>query len=526
MVRRALRTVAPVLACITLLAVAPAAGAQSPTSEPSPQASGSTKAAAIVAPGVVYIEQYWTAWVKVPKSSGLYFYNYVNGGQPFQWATRCSGFVVNPDGYIVTAGHCVDPGEEGARDEALRQAVQWLIDNGWAYKKDFQYWLDEAHLSWTVEGKEAGSDPDLEIRVQHGTALSGKKASATSTARVVDFKPWSEGDVALLKIEESDLPTLLLAPASDIAIGTPVLSVGYPGSTDTVTDQSLDPTFKDGEISAKKTRGGGLLPVYETSAPLSGGMSGGPTVDMAGDVVGVNSFSPAGETQEFNFITPSSLVSEMMAQNGVTNELGPIDEAYRAGVDAYFSGDYQTAIDKFDQALALSPSHKQAQEFKIEATKALQNQPSPTGGGTEGSTGGGGGFPVVAIVGIAVAVLVILGLVFFVSRRKKAPAAPAPAQPLQAVAAPAAPAAEAARAVGFQPTPAAVPPQAEAPPSPQADAPAAPQAPEPPQAAPMPPAAVQGGQPQGGEHAHFCPNCGFKLEPDAHFCPSCGQKLA
>jgi S1-C subfamily serine protease len=528
------------LACIALLAMTPAARAQStsPTTSPSLSASGATpeqRAAAIVSPAVVYLEQYWTAWVKVPKSSGLYFYNYVNDGQPFQWGTRCSGFVANPDGYVVTAGHCVDPGEEGARDEALRQAVQWLIDNGWAYKRDFQYWLDEAHLSWTVEGQEAGSDPDLEIRVQRGTALSGRKASATSAARVVDYQPWSEGDVALLKIEEGDLPTLLLASSSDIAIGTEVLSVGYPGSTDAVTDQSLDPTFKDGQINAQKTREGGLLPVYEMSAALSGGMSGGPTVNMAGDVVGVNSFNISGETEAFNFITPSSLVSEMMARNGVTNELGPVDQAYRAGVEAYYTGDYQTAIDRFDEVLALSPSHKQAQELKVEATKALQAQPSPTGGQTEGTTSEGGGIPTLAIVGIAVAVLVILGLVFVMSRRKKAPVAPAPAQPLQAVAAPQAPASEAARAVGFQPTPAAVPPQAEAPPPPQAEAPAAPQAapvppqaaPEPPQPAPTPPQAAPSAQPQaGGEHPHFCPNCGFKLEPDAHFCPSCGQKLA
>ena len=531
MSRRALRRVLPVIASVSLLAGMPGALAQtgpspSPVGEspaPATAATPEQKAAAITEPSVVYIEQTWTAWVKVPKNSDLiYVQGYLNDGYPFEWSTRCSGFVVNPDGYVVTAGHCVDVGEEGARDTALQYGVQWLVDQGYIFKRDFQVWLDEAHLLWRVEGEEAGSDADLQISVQRGVAVGGQKGGETNAARLVDYTPWSEGDVALLKIEETDLPTLLMADAADIAIGTPVLSVGYPGSTDQVTDQSLQPTFKDGQINAEKTREGGLLPVYEMSAALTGGMSGGPTVNMNADVVGVNSFGIVGETEAFNFITPGSIVTEMLAQNGVPNELGPIDESYRAGVNAYYSGDYQTAITKFDEVLALSPDHEQAQELKVEATKLQQTQPSPTGGeGEEAATADqGGGFPVLAIVGIALAVLVVVGLVVVMSRRKPgAPTAVAgEGQPLQAVGAPAPQSAEAARSVGFQPTPPVTAPRAEAEAPPTA-------APTPPPAAPVPPPAAPVQETAPGEHPHFCPNCGHKLEPDAHFCPSCGQRI-
>lgn len=528
MFRRAFRTAIPLLACLTLLVGMPAAGAQ--TSTPSPvQISVGTpeeKAAKIVAPAVVYLEQYWKAWVRVPRASGLFFDGYVNDGYAFEWATRCSGFIVSPDGYVVTAGHCVDSGEEGARDTALALAVQWLIDNGWAYQRDFNYWLDEAHLSWGVEGSEKGSDPDLEVWVQRGVAAGGLKAGEAFPARVVTYSPWSEGDGALLKIEQGDLPVVLVAPSSDISIGTPVLSVGYPGSTDAVTDTSYEPTFKDGQINAEKTREGGLLPVYEMSAALSGGMSGGPTVNLEGAVVGVNSFGIVGETEAFNFITPSSIVSEMMAQNGVANALGPIDENYRAGLDAYYAGDYATAVTEFDEVLAVSPTHDQAQEMKIEATKLLQAQPSapptapPTGaqGGQDGQgkVADEGGFPVVVVVIIAIAVLGGIAAFVLFTRRKKGPGAPAQVQPLQAVGAPA-PGAEAARSVGFQPSPPAAAPNAAAP------SPPPPAGQAPPAAAPTSPQAGQEGQTQ--EYPNFCPSCGHKLEPDAHFCPSCGHKI-
>jgi serine protease Do len=410
----------PALALALVLAL-PLGGSPASAATATPE----EKAAAIVGPSVVYIEMEWSAWVRVPGSSDLFFNGYVNDGQPFNWGTRCSGFVVNPNGYIVTAGHCVDEGEYGARGTALEFGVQWLIDNGWARQRDFNFWMNEAHLSWGVEGKERGTPADLIVHVQRGVAAGGLKTGEAFPARIVERSSIVDGDVALLKIEASDLPSIQIAADSDIAIGTNVLSVGYPGSSDAVTDASYEPTFKDGQINSKKTREGGLLPVYEMSAALSGGMSGGPTVDMSGNVVGVNSFNIVGETEAFNFITPSSLVTEMLARNGVEAELGPIDEAYRAGLTAYYSGDYQTAVDKFTEVLALSPTHLQAQEFKVLATKEAAKNPPPAE-----PSGSGGSFPVVPVAGAVAVLLVLAGAFMLRSRRRPAPAAvPVAAQP-------------------------------------------------------------------------------------------------
>ncbi|MGQ0669393.1 MAG: trypsin-like peptidase domain-containing protein [Actinomycetota bacterium] len=478
---------ASVLATALVLAMgAGPAGAQTATPE--------EKAAAIVRPSIVYIEMDWSAYVRVPRGSGLFFVGYVNGGRAFHWRTRCSGFVVNPSGYIVTAGHCVDDGELGARDTALRFAVQWLIDNGWAFQRDFRFWLNEGHLTWGVEGQERGSPPDLNVYVQRGVAAGGLKTGEAFPARVVDYQDIMDGDVALLKIEETDLPSVTLAPSEEIQIGTDVLSVGYPGSSDDVTDATYEPTFKDGQINSKKTREGGLLPVYEMSAALSGGMSGGPTVNLTGEVIGVNSFSIFGETEAFNFITPSSLVLEMLSQNGVSNELGPIDEAYRAGLGAYFAGDYRTAVKRFDEVLALSPTHQQAQEFRVEASKKAAAQPDGTTSGDDD----GGGLPTWAFGAIGAGALVLVLLVVLATRRRR----PAP------VGTPTAPVGPAV-------------------------------------AAPIPQPVGNGGQPATTNGAtspapatvlvqapptlrgtpRFCANCGQGLEQGTRFCASCGHQI-
>ncbi|MEX1264668.1 MAG: trypsin-like peptidase domain-containing protein [Actinomycetota bacterium] len=450
------------------------------------------KAAAIVGPSVVYIEMEWSAWVRVPGSSDLFFDGYVNSGRAFKWSTRCSGFVVNPNGYIVTAGHCVDEGEHGARGMALEFAVQWLIDNGWARQRDFNFWLNEAHLSWGVEGEERDTPADLIVHVQRGVAAGGMKTGEVFPARVVEHSTIVDGDVALLKIEASDLPSIQIATDSDIAIGTNVLSVGYPGSSDAVTDASYEPTFKDGQINSKKTREGGLLPVYEMSAALSGGMSGGPTVDLSANVVGVNSFNIVGETEAFNFITPSSLVTEMLARNGVEAQLGPTDEAYRAGLTAYFSGDYQTAVDKFTEVLGLSPTHQQAQEFKVLATKEAANDPQ-----SAEPSGSGGGFPIIPVAG-AVVVLVVLAAGAFMLRSRRRPAvAAAPVVPQ--------PAGSAGGAV-----------QTQARLTQQSDNGVA-------TAAAAQTTGVMVATEQGG--SHFCSSCGHAVAGDVAFCSNCGHRI-
>lgn len=478
----------PALALALVLAL-PLGGSPAGAATATPE----EKAAAIVRPSVVYIEMEWSAWVRVPRNSDLFFDGYVNRGQAFNWGTRCSGFVVNPNGYIVTAGHCVDEGEHGARGMALEFAVQWLIDDGWARQRDFNFWLNEAHLSWGVEGEERGTPADLIVHVQRGVAAGGLKTGEAFPARVVEHSTIVDGDVALLKIEASDLPSIQIATDSDIAIGTNVLSVGYPGSSDAVTDASYEPTFKDGQINSKKTREGGLLPVYEMSAALSGGMSGGPTVDLSANVVGVNSFNIVGETEAFNFITPSSLVTEMLARNGVEAQLGPIDEAYRAGLTAYFSGDYQTAVDKFAEVLGLSPTHQQAQEFKVLATKEAANNPQPAAE----PSGSGGGFPLVPVAA-ALVILVVLAGAFMVRSRRQPAVAAVPVVPQQ-------PAGFAGGAAQTQERP-----------TQQSENGAA-------AAAAAQTTGLMVATEQGD--AHFCSSCGHAVAGGVQFCSNCGHRI-
>ncbi|HYF71743.1 MAG TPA: serine protease, partial [Nocardioides sp.] len=373
-------------------------------------------------PSIVYLQQDWSAYVfdKANKT-------YLNQGQPFELSFQCTGFVVNPDGYIATAGHCVDL--EEVKPAFFETAAQWAVDNGYYLDPTLTTEQIVAFQDYRVETLDKVNRADLVIQVGWSAAASGIETAEVRRARVVGNQGADAGDVALLKVEASGLNALPLSE-DDVDVGTEVVSIGYPASVDSVTDPDLAPSYKDGSISSVKTVQGGLLTVYEISAAVSGGMSGGPTVDLDGRVVGVNSFGIAGESQPFNFVRPSSQLAELMANAGVDNLLSETTTSYREGLEAYWNGDRATAVEALEAVVEEQPSNQIAADY-LERAEDLPAPPPPEEGGSD--------LPVVPII-VAVAALGVVGIgtaAFLVLRRRRAPTtqpttqppAPAPAPP-------------------------------------------------------------------------------------------------
>lgn len=490
--------------------IAVTGGSAGAETDPGPSAPNpAQRTAALTRPAVVFVEIQWSGYVWDQDGDLL------NNGAPFEFSKRCTGFAVNPEGYVITAGHCVDDGMDyGARGTFVLAGAQDWLNHGWIDASQFDQLVAIGRSNWKIEGRTAGSPPDRQVFVQYGVATSGLRNGQALPARVVDAEMANpdSGDVALLKVERENLPSLLLAPASAVDIGTEVSAVGYPGSTDLVTDETLEPTNKDGEVNAKKTHKG--VPFYEVSAAISGGMSGGPVVDADARVVGLVSFFPLSENQAFNFIAPSSLISEVLTRNGVKNELGRLDRVYRQGLDRYFEGNYTAAIAQFDEVLAVSPWHQQAQEFKAKAAEQKQL----TGDLVSDEKAGGG--TAVALLAAAGLVIVVGGLggIFLLKRRGRSRVATSePATESLAWMDPPAPAPMADVPPAPAPEPRDAPSRGEPQPSTVADSTDGSAL----EAAPVRAAVATG---SANAVARFCPGCGARREGEAAFCPSCGYR--
>lgn len=152
-----------------------------------------------------------------------------------------SGFIVSSDGYILTNAHVVD----GADDVVVK-----LID-----KRKF-------------------------------------------TAKVIGFD--SRTDVALIKINATQLPTVTMGDPNKLRVGEPVVAIGSPfGFENSVTS---------GIVSAKgrSLPDENYVPFIQTDAAINPGNSGGPLFNMRAEVVGINSqiYSRSGGYQGVSFAIP------------------------------------------------------------------------------------------------------------------------------------------------------------------------------------------------------------------------------
>jgi serine protease Do len=166
-----------------------------------------------------------------------------------------SGFVIDPDGYIMTNAHVVN----GAH------RVQVVLP---------------------------ADDVDGSLR----SALSGRTYRAN--ARIVGIT--QELDLALLKIDGMKLPPLPLAQYTQVRQGETVFAFGSP--------IGLRNSLSHGLVSAvaRQVDPDSPLIYVQTDAPINPGNSGGPLVNIRGEVVGVNTFivSQSGGNEGLGFAIP------------------------------------------------------------------------------------------------------------------------------------------------------------------------------------------------------------------------------
>ena len=105
-------------------------------------------------------------------------------------------------------------------------------------------------------------------------------------------------DVALVKIDAGNLPFVRLGDVGRLKVGEWVLAIGSPFN--------LENTVTAGIVSAKQRDTGEYLPFIQTDVAVNPGNSGGPLINMRGEVVGINSqiYSRSGGYMGISFAIP------------------------------------------------------------------------------------------------------------------------------------------------------------------------------------------------------------------------------
>ncbi len=129
------------------------------------------------------------------------------------------------------------------------------------------------------------------------------------TARVIGLD--ADTDLALLKIDGEDLPTLAIGDSDALKVGEWVLAVGNPFN--------LTSTVTAGIVSAKARNLGanrsGIESFIQTDAAINQGNSGGALVNVRGELVGINAmlYSQTGSYSGYGFAIPTTIVKKVVS---------------------------------------------------------------------------------------------------------------------------------------------------------------------------------------------------------------------
>jgi hypothetical protein len=237
-------------------------------------------------------------------------------------------------------------------------------------------------------------------------------------------KPGSGRDAAIIKVKTENAPTLAIADSSKVQVADQIVVIGYPGVADmkVLLDEKsqLQASVTDGAISSLKRATSGEQ-ILQISAPITHGNSGGPAMNMKGEVVGLATFGNESEIQGFNFLVASATLKELIKDAKVEPKESDTIKAWKRGLDHYWKDEYSAAINDFQEVETLFPQHDDAPNLirssNLAKKEGREKKPDNSNTG--------------AIVGGIVGGVAVLGLLGFVVTRKKTGAAQRPGMPQQ-----------------------------------------------------------------------------------------------
>ncbi len=123
-----------------------------------------------------------------------------------------------------------------------------------------------------------------------------------------------DSDLALLKIEETNLPAIQIANSDSVLVGEWVLAVGNPFNLESTVTQGIV-SAKGRSLNLEREQGATPIESFiQTDAAINPGNSGGALVNLNGELIGINTAiaSPTGAYAGYAFAVPSNLVKKVI----------------------------------------------------------------------------------------------------------------------------------------------------------------------------------------------------------------------
>jgi len=327
-------------------------------------------------------------------------------------ASYGTGFIVSPDGYIITNAHVGsgNPYDNSTRlftnsrsvlfrsvAEELAYAIEQRYPGALETQAGMQKLLEiTREYIYTLLGKEKIKISNVEYSnymekdkpfefdintmklknpsdyIKLDVVDANKRPSFIlhATKNMIEKKTSKENplesdtpDLALLKISSPSgkYPTLALGNMNTLTEGEALLAIGFPGAADDRVifseTSSTSATITRGIISAIKGNTNNKYKLIQTDAVINHGNSGGPMINNNSKVIGVSTYIlSSDETDNYGAGVTVDAIKEILSRNNIKAENSSISDSVLAGMDNMQKGYYTWALRNFDEAIKAYPS--------------------------------------------------------------------------------------------------------------------------------------------------------------------------
>jgi Trypsin-like peptidase domain len=295
----------------------------------------------------------------------------------FDYYLDGTGFIISKNGYIITNSHVVSP--QIVINKSAIELSKSGFDHFWTLlsKEDKKVVND---ISNTPEGAKKitklGADflqKIIDSGKIEGTSTvtvlnpASKKTSISDLikdgflAKVINvdnnyYK--DQKDLAVIKIEQDDLPTLPLFntdfSSTTVSVGSPVFVSGFPSNADinsSVINNILQSTFTSGKVAAFKDSMNGDFKIIETDTKISEGSSGSPVLNSSGQVFGIMTYV-TGDNKAMGDSFSKDDIKNLVTKEGN----GKLYENFIDGLRYLNNNHCDKAIESFRSAKDLNPN--------------------------------------------------------------------------------------------------------------------------------------------------------------------------
>jgi len=311
-----------------------------------------------------------------------------------------TGFIVTPDGYMVTNAHVVHTNEEELYLQFAMSALEEYAVAGTevfaaemrrsGYQLTQEEWkgIEDAYYGLLAQSMDI-NNLKTSYSCYMGNVTPGSDVSAKGV--LLDLRKIGEPipgkDIAVLKLDKTNLPTVALGDDTQLRTGDKVYAMGYPAVATmsealNVAQAIQEPTMTQGIISAKKEMADGWS-ILQTDAAIHGGNSGGPLFNEAGEVIGINTFgmidsNGGGMVAGMNFAIPISIAMQFLHELNVTPSESQFTKQLKEAKTLFDSKKYTEALNILRTLSETNPGYPVVADLLAQSSEKASTQQDVT----------------------------------------------------------------------------------------------------------------------------------------------------